>query len=123
MKRILILAITLILASSCRTALNSHVGIVTGDPIAWAQKFKIEDARAASATAMQHDPPDPFAAQCYDTIAESLIAFGQLNATPPAGVLDAFERLRLLNRSIAAGGLAEKLKVKCAWMIGPGGLH
>jgi len=121
MKKIVAL-LALILASSCGT-LNSHVGIVTGDPIAWAQKFKIEDARAASATAMQHDPPDPFAAQCYDTIAESLIALGQLNATPPAGVLDGFERLRLLNRSIAAGGLAEKLKVKCAWMIGPGGLH
>jgi hypothetical protein len=122
MKRILILAITLILASSCGT-LNSQVGIVTGDPIAWAQKFKIEDARAASATAMQHDPPDPFAAQCYDTIIEAKMAFEQLNATPPAGWLDAFERARLLNRSIAAGGLAEKLKVKCAWMIGPGGLH
>lgn len=123
MKNLTILTL-LILASSCGT-LNSRVATATGhDPIlSWVGNYKLADAQAASATALAANPPDTYAAQCYDTIAEALIAFGELNGTAPAGALDAFERLRLLNRSITTGGMVEKLKVKCAWMIGPGGLH
>ena len=56
----------LILASACGTFRVPGAGLsLTGnDPLQWVSRYKIEDARAASATAMQHDPPDPLAAQC-----------------------------------------------------------
>jgi hypothetical protein len=127
-----------ILSTAC--ALQSHHGVAAAPaaltdvappadpatsafsgPFAWLNKFTAVDAQAASKRAMAAVPPDTYAADCYNTIAETLSGGGSIGG-PTAGALDALEKLRLFNRWFTSGGGGEKLKAKCGWLLGPGGL-